>query len=209
MKTAVFLLSALVISLSGVMAPGAVTAATIGQGATRKYAGVLIAVGHGIIEFPLMFFIILGFGAIIRSPAAQAAIGLIGGLFLLWMGSGMIREVVRRNMHAGTYRKSGPVLTGFLLSAGNPYFLLWWATVGLKLATDARHLGWTAFVLFTIIHWLCDLVWLGLLGFVSFGGSRVFRGRLKQVVMAVCGGALVLFGVRFIYSAGALWLATV
>ena len=167
---------------------------------------MLIAIGHGLIEFPLMFAIISGFDVLIRSAIAQIAIGLAGGLFLLWMGAGMIRDIGKDHHTTQNSRKSGPVMTGLLLSAGNPYFLLWWATVGLKLATDARQLGWAAFVLFTIIHWLCDLVWLGFLGYMSFGGSRVFGGRVQRVVLAVCGGALILFSLKFIAGAAAMWL---
>ncbi len=206
-EIAVFLLSAVAISLSGVMAPGSVTAATIAQGATRKAAGALIAIGHGLVEFTLMFAIISGFDVVIQSAVAQIGIGIAGGLFLLWMGGGMIRDIGKEAAAVDGSRRSGPIMTGVLLSAGNPYFLLWWATVGLALATDARRLGWAAFVLFMFIHWLCDLVWLGFLGYMSFRGLRVLGGRVQKVILAVCGGALVLFGIKFVYSAAALCLS--
>ncbi len=206
MEVAVFLFSAFVISLSGVMAPGTVTAAAIAHGARRRDAGILIALGHGIIEFPLMFLIILGFAAIIKSAAMQVAIGIIGGLFLLWMGVQMIREIRREDFSVEATCKSPPLLTGLILSVGNPYFLLWWATVGLKLATDARQLGWIAFVLFTIVHWLCDLVWLGFLGWMSYGGAKALGNKSQRIILGVCGTALVLFSIKFVYSAGALWL---
>ncbi len=206
METAIFLFSALVISLSGVMAPGTVTAAAIAHGARRRDAGILIALGHGIIEFPLMFLIILGFAAIIESSAVQVAIGIVGGLFLLWMGVQMIREIRREDFSVEATCKSPPLLTGLILSAGNPYFLLWWATVGLKLATDARQLGWIAFVLFTIVHWLCDLVWLGFLGWMSYGGAKVLGNKSQRIILGVCGTALILFSIKFVYSAGALWV---
>ena len=54
-----FLGQVVVISLSGVMAPGPVTAAAIGMGARSRYAGMLLAIGHGIVEFPLMILIVL------------------------------------------------------------------------------------------------------------------------------------------------------
>ena len=206
MEVAVFLFSAFVISLSGVMAPGTVTAAAIAHGARRRDAGILIALGHGIIEFPLMFLIILGFAAIIESSAVQVAIGIIGGLFLLWMGVQMIREIRKENFSVEAICKSPPLLTGLILSAGNPYFLLWWATVGLKLATDARQLGWIAFVLFTIVHWLCDLVWLGFLGWMSYGGAKALGNKSQRIILGVCGTALILFSIKFVYSAIALWL---
>jgi threonine/homoserine/homoserine lactone efflux protein len=100
------------------------------------------------------------------------------------------------------------VLTGIVLSASNPYFLLWWATVGLTLAIKARQLGWIAFVLFTIIHWLCDLVWLGILGWGSFKGSAIFGPKAQRIVLGICGAALILFSIIFIYGASRSWVAT-
>ncbi len=206
MEVAAFLFGAFVISLSGVMAPGTVTAAAIAHGARRRDAGILIALGHGIIEFPLMFLIILGFAAIIESAAMQIAIGIIGGIFLLWMGVQMIREIRREDFSVEATCKSPPLLTGLILSAGNPYFLLWWATVGLNLAIEARKLGWVAFVLFTIVHWLCDLVWLGFLGWMSYGGAKALGNKSQRIILGVCGTALILFSIKFVYSAIALWL---
>jgi threonine/homoserine/homoserine lactone efflux protein len=63
-----FLLSVIGISLSGVMAPGPLTAATITKGYNDKYAGVFIALGHGIIELPLMVVIYFGFASYLASP---------------------------------------------------------------------------------------------------------------------------------------------
>ncbi len=188
------------------MAPGSVTAATIAHGARQRDGGILIAIGHGIVEFPLMFLIILGFGSIIKLPSAQIGIGIVGGLFLLWMGVQMIRDISKENFSVHGSYKSGPLLTGIVLSASNPFFLFWWATIGLKLATDARNLGWVAFVLFTIVHWLCDLVWLGILGWASFKGSTVFGAKAQRIVLGICGTALIFFSLKFIYSAGASWL---
>ena len=52
-----FLASVLLISLSGVLMPGPLFAVTIQKAAKSKISGALIAVGHGIVEFPLMFAI--------------------------------------------------------------------------------------------------------------------------------------------------------
>jgi threonine/homoserine/homoserine lactone efflux protein len=88
-----FLLQVFVISLSGVMAPGPVTAAAIGMGTRSRFAGSLIAVGHGIVEFPLMVLIVLGAGGVFELPAAQIGIGLAGGIILLVMGIGMLTRI--------------------------------------------------------------------------------------------------------------------
>jgi len=74
-----FLLSTVLISLSGVMMPGPVFAVTITKGYKDKIAGALIAFGHGVIEFPLMFLIYFGFAQFFASNAAQILIGVVGG----------------------------------------------------------------------------------------------------------------------------------
>lgn len=196
-----FLLKAVGISLSGVMAPGAVTTAAIAQGARRRWAGVLMAVGHGIVEIPLIFFIMFGLGVLFQAEWFRVAVGLFGGAFLLWMGVGMLRNQGGADSPSGRAAEAGPMMTGLVLSAGNPYFLLWWATVGLNLTLEARHLGWLAFALFALVHWLCDLVWLTILSFGSFHGTNILGPRSQQIVLQVCGIALALFGTHFIYRA--------
>jgi len=196
-----FLIEVVVISLSGVMVPGPVTAAAIALGARWRYAGPLIAVGHGIVEFPLMILIILGMDTILKSTTTQVVIGLAGGTFLLIMAVQMLRSMPDLQNPEANIAKSGPVATGVILSASNPYFLLWWATVGLTLAMTAKGLGVWAFVLFAIVHWLCDLVWLGVLSWASFKGSVLLGPRSQRIVLLICSLMLLAFGLFFIYNA--------
>ena len=189
------------ISLSGVMAPGPVTAAAIGMGARSRYAGMLIAIGHGIVEFPLMILIVLGMGRILKLPTAQIAIGLAGGAFLLMMAIGMLRSLRSAEIQETKVTKSEPMLAGIILSAGNPYFLFWWATVGLALATTATGMGIWAFALFAVVHWLCDFIWLGALSWASFKGTGLFGPLSQRIVLNICAVALFFFGLFFIYKA--------
>lgn len=202
MSVIAFLGQALFISFSGVLAPGPVTAVTVGMGARSRHAGALVAVGHGIVEFPLMILIAVGVGSVFEIPGVRIGIGLAGGAMLIAMGIGMLRSSRRPADVSAESSRKGPVLTGILLSIGNPYFLLWWATVGLALATRAVELGILAFVLFAVIHWLCDLVWLEVLSWTSHAGHKVFGRRGQQVILAVCGAALLFFGGVFIFGAG-------
>ena len=201
MELALFLVEVVVISLSGVMAPGPVTAAAIGMGTHSQYAGMLIAVGHGIVEFPLMVLIVLGLGKILKLPTAQIIIGLAGGVFLLIMAIQMLKSLRAAEEQQTKVTKSAPVLTGIILSAGNPYFLVWWATVGLTLATTATGIGIWAFVIFAIVHWLCDFIWLGALTWASFKGSVLLGPRGMRIVLMICSAALFFFGLFFIYKA--------
>jgi len=196
-----FLIEVVVISLSGVMAPGPVTAAAIGMGTRSRYAGPLIAVGHGIVEFPLMILIVLGMGRILKLPTAQIIIGLAGGAFLLIMAIQMLKGLRSAEKEQVKVTKSAPVLAGIILSAGNPYFLVWWATVGLTLATTATGIGIWAFAVFAIVHWLCDLIWLSALSWASFKGSVLLGPRGMRIVLMICSAALFIFGLFFIYNA--------
>jgi threonine/homoserine/homoserine lactone efflux protein len=204
-----FLVQVIVISLSGVMAPGPVTAAAIGMGARSRYAGMLLAIGHGIVEFPLIVLIVLGMGRILKLPTAQIVIGLAGGAFLLIMAIGMLRSLRSAQIQEIEVAKSTPVMAGIILSAGNPYFLFWWATVGLALATTATGMGIWAFVLFAVVHWLCDFIWLGALSWASFKGTGLFGARSRRIVLMICAIALFFFGLFFIYNAARTLIKTV
>jgi len=201
MELLIFLIQVVVISLSGVMAPGPITATTIATGARSRWAGPLIAVGHGIVEFPLMIVIVLGMDKIFKLTHTRIIIGLAGGAFLLLMAFQMLAGARAAQDPAAKPAKRTPLLAGVVLSAGNPYFLLWWATVGLTLATTAKGLGIWAFALFAIVHWLCDLIWLEALSWASFKGSTLLGPRCQQIVLLVCSAALFSFGVYFIYNA--------
>ena len=202
MSVLLFLAQVVVISLSGVMMPGPLTAAAIAMGARSRHAGALIAIGHGIIEFPLMILIVLGMDKVLKSTSTQIVIGLAGGTFLLIMAIQMLKSLKGAENQEAKAAKSGPVVAGVILSAGNPYFLLWWATVGLTLATTATQLGIWAFALFAVVHWLCDLVWLEALSWASFKGSVLLGPRGMRIVLMICSVALLGFGVFFAYNAG-------
>ncbi len=191
------------------MAPGPVTAAAIGMGARSRYAGMLLAIGHGIVEFPLIILIVLGMGRILKLPTAQIIIGLAGGAFLLIMAIGMLKSLRLAVVQETKVTKSTPMLAGIILSAGNPYFLCWWATVGLALATTARGMGIWAFVLFAVVHWLCDFIWLGALSWASFKGTGLFGARSQRIVLLICAVALFFFGLFFIYNAGGTLIKTI
>jgi threonine/homoserine/homoserine lactone efflux protein len=189
------------ISLSGVMAPGVITAATLAAGTRNRHAGALVAVGHGIVELPLMVLIMLGMGAIFAIEGVTIGIGLAGGLLLLYMATGMFRGLRSPAPATVAPVKRGPVMIGILLTAGNPFFLLWWATIGLTLSIEAGELGALAFALFALIHWSCDLIWLEILTLAAFKGTQRFGQHSQKVILIVCATALTGFGIRFLWVA--------
>jgi threonine/homoserine/homoserine lactone efflux protein len=196
-----FLIQVVGISLSGVMAPGPVTAAAIAMGTRNRFAGALMAVGHGIVEFPLMILITLGMDRILKSATAKIVIGFAGGLFLLIMAIQMLRSLRGAEQQEARISRRGPILAGIVLSGGSPLFLIWWGSVGLNLAITATGFGIWAFALFAIVHWLCDLIWFSILSWASFKGSGLLGPRRQRIVLLICSLALFGFGLVFIYNA--------
>jgi len=93
-----FLFESVLISLSGVMAPGPMTTIVVGKGNESPHAGALVAIGHGIIEFPLMFSLLYGAGHLFDLPYVRSAIAFLGGLLLLMMSLEMFRSTDRKDV---------------------------------------------------------------------------------------------------------------
>jgi threonine/homoserine/homoserine lactone efflux protein len=197
-----FLVSAVAISLSGVMAPGPITAATLAAGARSRHAGAFIALGHAVIEMPLILLLAAGVGTFLKSPEVKAGIGLVGGAVLVLMGAQLLLSLRKSQTDAQATVQRRPFMTGIVLTGANPYFLFWWATVGLTLAPHATEYGAAALIAFGVVHWLCDLGWLEVLSLAGFQGSQAFGLRSQKVISVICALVLFGFGLKFLYEAG-------
>lgn len=193
------LLSVAFISLSGVMMPGPLTAVVVAKSHRDGSAGFRTALGHGVIEFPLMSLIYFGLGSLFALPFFKVAIGLLGGLMLLYMAVGMFQQM-RRAAEVDRDLPYGSFVGGIVTTAANPYFFLWWATIGAALVASATLFGLWGFVLFAFTHWFLDLAWLLILSFSIFKSRRWWTPRVKSVVFGVCGALLVGYGLWFLYS---------
>ena len=196
-----FIFTAVAISLSGVMAPGPITAATLTAGSRWRHAGAVIGLGHIAVELPLIVLLVAGAGTFFQSAPIRAGVGLAGGAFLLLMGTQTLLNVRNDNGASDAPVQRHPFWIGVVLSGANPYFFVWWATVGLTLTTDALQYGLLALVLFAIVHWLCDVGWLELLSVAGFKGSEWFGRRSQTTIAVICAVAFIGFGLRFVWDA--------
>src|SRR5208337_2495741 len=196
-----FIFTIVGISLSGVMAPGPITAATLAAGERNRHAGAWVCIGHIAVELPLILLLAAGLGTFLESKGIRAGIGLVGGLLLLLMGVQLLVSLREPEHGSVVSVDRHPFWIGVVLSGANPYFILWWATVGLTLTSRAMEFGILALVLFAIVHWLCDLGWLEVLSFAGFKGSRAFGNRSQKLISAICAAKLLGFGVKFVYDA--------
>jgi threonine/homoserine/homoserine lactone efflux protein len=197
-----FLASVILISLSGVLMPGPLFAMTIKKAAKSKIAGALIAVGHGIVEFPLMFLIFFVLSQFEIPSAVQIAVGLIGGFLMVVMGVQTFRN---RNKDDETTvnLKRDSVLAGVYTTAVNAGFILWWLTIGTTLILNAQLFGLLGFSVFAGVHWLCDFSWYTVAALVIFKSQRFWTERTRMGITLFCVAVFIGFGTYFMGSA--LW----
>jgi threonine/homoserine/homoserine lactone efflux protein len=194
-----FMLSVVVISLSGVMSPGPLFAVTIAKASRDKKVGPLISLGHGVVEFPLMFLIYFGFNWLFSLATVQKTISIFGGFIMIYMAVQMLRSR-RRNAEESQLSGHGPMVSAILATAANPYFILWWATIGAALVTNAALFGLIGFLIFAVTHWSCDLLWNTFVSIMIFKSKRFWTPRVRSIIFSFCFLTLTGFGAWFIIS---------
>jgi threonine/homoserine/homoserine lactone efflux protein len=111
----------------------------------------------------------------------------------------MFISIKEAELKSGKY-SSEPITAGIILSLGNPYFLVWWATIGSSLIMRSIEFGIHGIMLFVVVHWLCDFVWSYILSTLSFKGGRLMGKIFQKIIFSICGGSLLFFGGKFIYD---------
>ena len=92
----IFLLSFLV-ALSGSLSPGPLLTYTIYKavqsGRKAYFIGILIWIGHAILEFVLMLVLLIGLSPFITDRSVVIIIGLLGGGILIFFGGSLLRDI--------------------------------------------------------------------------------------------------------------------
>jgi len=199
-----------VVGLSGAMSPGPLLALDLREAAGRGFwAGPLITLGHGLLEMAVVVALALGLSQALDQRPLVAAIGVVGGLFLVWLGVRMVRRpaelpLAPASEGAGIGAGRGLVLAGVLVSVSNPYWALWWATIGASYMVWSLGSGVVGLASFYGGHVLADLAWFSLVSFAVASGRRLMSRAVHRGVSVACGAFLVLLGLSFIASGSGL-----
>jgi threonine/homoserine/homoserine lactone efflux protein len=188
------------VALSGALMPGPLLTVTVGEAARRGFwAGPLIMVGHALLELALVLLLLVGLGAWLNRPVILGVVGVVGAGMLAWMGCMTLRASRHGRLEFDPQDNSGlnPVLAGVLMSAANPYWLLWWVTIGLGYVMFARQYGAAGVVFFYLGHIAADFAWYSLVSGAVAQGRRLVSDRLYRGFLAGCGVFLVGFGGYF------------
>jgi threonine/homoserine/homoserine lactone efflux protein len=199
------------VALTGALMPGPVLALTISE-STRQgaLAGPLVMLGHAVLEIGLIAVLLLGLSPLFKSPVFLAVIGIIGGGGLIWMGlSGWMRSRPAPSpsppaaSRAG--RKRTTVLLGIATSLSNPYWFVWWATIGLAYLGRAGASGPAGIAAFYGGHILADLSWYSLVSSATARGRGSFHPIFLTYLLRGCSLFLLGLGVYFIRSGVMFW----
>ncbi len=198
--------TAMLVGLSGALMPGPLTAVIVEHAFDRGYiAAPLVTLGHALLEVAMVVLLLMGLGNYLAQSCVAGIIGLVGGLVLVWTGWNMIGGAVRGDVSLNTSTNSGcragsAFCSGLIATACNPYWFLWWATVGAGYVALSRGSGLPGVLFFFGGHILADFLWLSFLAAALISGKRWLTDRIYRGIVFGLGIFLLGFSIYFVRS---------
>ena len=198
-------------SASGVISPGPLFFANLVYGSKQGiYSGIKMAHGHTIVELPLIIILASGlitFSSITTTNLVSKLINLSGGIVILVFSAVQIEALLKKKkgekkIYFNMHNKKDPLIIGSILSALNPFFILWWLTAGLKLISDSLELYGFAMgivVVFSFHIWM-DYGWLAVTAHLISRGTLIFRSKYYPILLLTLNAALIYYGIYFIVT---------
>lgn len=202
------------VALTGAMSPGPLLTYTIIRSASAKRRGYLmgfwIIAGHAVTEMAIILVLLSGFSMLLKNVHIMRLIGLAGGVILIWFGITVIRGVRSGEASSGFPEKlesdepeagrpamTNPILGGALVSISNPYWWVWWATIGLAFMLEFHITlkSYPELLAFYLGHEAGDMAWYLIVSTLSFYGIRRLDRSVYSKVLVVCGLFMMVFGV--------------
>ncbi len=210
------------VALTGAMAPGPLLTYTIiksVQSGKRGYLmGLWIITGHALLEMVIIIFLLFGFSFVLQNIIVVRTIGIAGGALLVYFGFSIIQNVHKGNIptyflnsfsrpdykpqkeaHSSPKTNKGlnnPIIGGIVVSMSNPYWWVWWATIGFAfmIQFDISFRQWPKLLAFFIGHEAGDLAWYLFVSILSFFGLRYLNKKMYYGILVCCGIFMILFG---------------
>lgn len=205
------------VALTGAMSPGPLLTYTIIKSAQTNKRGYLmglwIITGHAILEMGIIILLLFGFSFVLKNIAVVRIIGVSGGLILILFGASIIRDIFNGNISTnflnsrdepskdpGMTENKGienPVIGGIMVSMSNPYWWVWWATIGFAfmIQFDISFKKWPKLLAFFLGHEAGDLIWYLLVSTLAFFGLRHMNRKAYYGILMFCALFMVLFGI--------------
>jgi len=195
------------VTFSGALMPGPVMAIALTESAKKgAKGGLMVSLGHVIIEVPLMTAILFGLGFIFEYTITFIVISILGGLALLWMGYITLKPAIQGtvslkiSMKSSAMSRYGSVFGGILASVSNPWFPLWWILFGTTFLIEALKIGFAGILACAAAHWSVDIGLLALVGLFVGKGREIMSDKTYRVLIGVCGVLILTLSLYFLAS---------
>jgi len=205
------------VALTGAMSPGPLLTYTIIKSAKTNRRGYLmglwIITGHAILEMGIIILLLLGFSFVLKNITVVRIIGVSGGLILILFGASIIRDIIKGNISTNFLNSrdelnkdpelienkgiENPIFGGIMVSMSNPYWWVWWATIGFAfmIQFNISFEKWPKLIAFFLGHEAGDLIWYLLVSTLAFFGLRHMNRKAYYGILMFCALFMVLFGI--------------
>jgi len=200
-----FIATVVVFTVSGALAPGPLFFTNITHG-TKSGAkgGLAFSVGHTIFELSLVIFLALTLQTVADQTWIKLVVGVAGGTALLVFGVLQIRDASISEstvVSKGGIPSKNPLLLGTVFTGLNPFFILWWLTIGMTLIVNALEIASFVgvFIMYAAHVWM-DYAWLIGTAYLAKKGTNLMGNIGYRIIMIIFGAILIYFGLRFLFS---------
>ena len=204
---------AMIVGFSGALSPGPMLTLVISSTAEKGFwTSFFIVVGHAILELAVVAAFFLGLIRYLENPLVARIIGIVGGVFLIYLGVDILVSVFRKkfvidfksviNTRTMNARSTGIIiLKGILVSLMNPYWYIWWISIGAAFIIKSVKFDLGGVTAFFTGHISADFIWYLFIGFLISTGRRFFNQKIYNGILITCSLFLFYLGIKFIVDA--------
>jgi threonine/homoserine/homoserine lactone efflux protein len=209
-ETAQIFFGSLMVAFTGALMPGPMLTLVISSVAQKGFwTSVFIVIGHSVLELLIVAGFYLGILKYLGSPLVIKIISITGGVFLIYMAVNIIVSVARKKIKLDLDSKKitqnlgakGTLIItgkGILISLANPYWYVWWMTIGAAFMVKSVQHSFGGVASFYTGHILADFLWYLFVGFLISTGRRFFNQKVYIGILLACSVFLLYLGIRFI-----------
>lgn len=204
-------IGSMIVAFTGALVPGPMLTVVISSASENGFwSSFYIVAGHSILELILVIGFVIGFFRYLDNPLVIKFIGIAGGIILFFMGANMLYSSVKnkikidfssiqKNRKNITGKFTGLyMLKGIIVSVINPYWYIWWLSIGAAFLIRSVKLNFPGISSFFIGHIGADFIWYMFIGFLISRGRNFFNQRIYRVVLILCSLFLFYLGAKFI-----------
>jgi threonine/homoserine/homoserine lactone efflux protein len=203
-------LSSLMVGFSGAIVPGPMFTMIITNSTSKGFrSAVFTIIGHAFIELIILILFLAGLLQYLNNVIVIKVIGIAGGGALLYLAYDLINSSLRNKLKIDYNKEdtgnnkskiniNSPFFQGMFVSVINPYWYVWWVTVGAAFLINSIKYGTLGVCLFYVGHISSDFIWYLVIGFLVSKGRKYFNRKVYKIIFILCGLFLIYLGVKFI-----------